>query len=345
MATFKKHLYLALVMGVKVAILGARPKTEERAASIGYYHAKEFHRSGIEVASVLGSSEESAKLAASALKKDFGIEVAPYSDLERMLKEVKPDIVVVGTPPEMHYNHAIMALQNGAHVLCEKPVYWDLRKPPEENLTLTENLFEFAYRERLIFTANTQLVSTFRTYIGFYHEIKGSHKNKRFDARDFTSGFGEGLNVPMDLLPHVLSFLVAIDHKGTINQEKISGWCYRTTCFLKLMFDYDGGTSHVTFWLGKGRDTAHKSLDFGFGDFYVYRVLEKDKSTRDEVYFLKHNLYPKRKIPIGDSLRDSVAGFCHAVVKKDESSLLVKPEESFANYRLQYQIMKYLLSK
>ncbi len=33
----------------------------------------------------------------------------------------RPDLVVVATPPDSHREHCVMALESGAHVLCEKP--------------------------------------------------------------------------------------------------------------------------------------------------------------------------------------------------------------------------------
>lgn len=37
----------------------------------------------------------------------------------------KPDIVVVASPHDLHYQHARAALESGAHVLCEKPMTLD----------------------------------------------------------------------------------------------------------------------------------------------------------------------------------------------------------------------------
>jgi predicted dehydrogenase len=45
-----------------------------------------------------------------------------YSDYERLLAEVQPDIVVVATPNIFHTPMTIAALEAGAHVLCEKPL-------------------------------------------------------------------------------------------------------------------------------------------------------------------------------------------------------------------------------
>ena len=45
-----------------------------------------------------------------------------YTDYEKMLREVEPDIVSVCTPNLYHPEQTIVALNHGAHVVCEKPL-------------------------------------------------------------------------------------------------------------------------------------------------------------------------------------------------------------------------------
>ncbi len=44
-----------------------------------------------------------------------------FTDYARMLESVKPDIVLVATPPAQHASMSIAAMEAGAWVLCEKP--------------------------------------------------------------------------------------------------------------------------------------------------------------------------------------------------------------------------------
>jgi len=44
-----------------------------------------------------------------------------YTDLERMLREQRPDLVSICTPPTLHRDQTIAALRAGAWVWCEKP--------------------------------------------------------------------------------------------------------------------------------------------------------------------------------------------------------------------------------
>lgn len=45
-----------------------------------------------------------------------------FERFETMLESVKPDVVVVATPPQHHVDACLQALAFGAHVICEKPL-------------------------------------------------------------------------------------------------------------------------------------------------------------------------------------------------------------------------------
>ena len=45
-----------------------------------------------------------------------------FSDYREMLREIKPDAVVICTPHTLHFAQSMDALDAGAHVLCEKPM-------------------------------------------------------------------------------------------------------------------------------------------------------------------------------------------------------------------------------
>ena len=63
-----------------------------------------------------------------ALPANLPPDVAVYTDTEKMLSEIKPDIVDVVLPTALHAAAAETALAHGAHVLCEKPLARDARE-------------------------------------------------------------------------------------------------------------------------------------------------------------------------------------------------------------------------
>ena len=48
------------------------------------------------------------------------------SDPRELLERTRPDVVAVCTPPDLHREHALLALAAGCHVFCEKPLAPDL---------------------------------------------------------------------------------------------------------------------------------------------------------------------------------------------------------------------------
>ena len=47
---------------------------------------------------------------------------SPFRDLEDALKATNPDLVVIATPHNLHYEQTKLALSRGCHVVVEKPL-------------------------------------------------------------------------------------------------------------------------------------------------------------------------------------------------------------------------------
>jgi predicted dehydrogenase len=76
---------------------------------------------GAEVVAVASARLERAR----ALATQFSIEHA-FDDYRKMLAEVELDLVSITTPPTLHQEMTLAALEAGAHVLCEKPMAMNL---------------------------------------------------------------------------------------------------------------------------------------------------------------------------------------------------------------------------
>ncbi len=97
------------MVDLTAAILGAgrRGKAHGRAAR---------ELPGLCVAAVCDVDEDRA----TALARELGGQ--PYTDWRRALEAVRPELVYVTTPPPLHSQQAIAALESGAHVVIEKPI-------------------------------------------------------------------------------------------------------------------------------------------------------------------------------------------------------------------------------
>lgn len=67
------------------------------------------------------------ELMARQLADRFPVERA-FSDLDAMLREARPDVVHVTTPPQSHFPIAARCLEAGCHVYVEKPFALDVRQ-------------------------------------------------------------------------------------------------------------------------------------------------------------------------------------------------------------------------
>jgi len=97
---------------LKVAVIGAG-----MIANAGHIPAWKNLEEDVAVVGVYNRTEERARLTAERHQIPHA-----YGDWEKMLAELRPDVVSVCTPNVSHREFAIGALQAGAHVLCEKPV-------------------------------------------------------------------------------------------------------------------------------------------------------------------------------------------------------------------------------
>ena len=64
-----------------------------------------------------------------SLSEEFGIPPVPtYADFDVMMKEQKPDVVIVCTPDCFHHEYIVRSLEAGADVISEKPMTIDAEK-------------------------------------------------------------------------------------------------------------------------------------------------------------------------------------------------------------------------
>ena len=73
---------------------------------------------GIPEVSVVGACDLSAERRERANSR---FRVPVFAEFDEMLAKTRPDVVVVGTPPDSHADYCLRSFTAGAHVICEKP--------------------------------------------------------------------------------------------------------------------------------------------------------------------------------------------------------------------------------
>ena len=62
-----------------------------------------------------------------ALAKKYGVGKV-YTNLSDLMNDAQVDFIYVASPNSLHYEHALLALKHGKHVICEKPFATTLKK-------------------------------------------------------------------------------------------------------------------------------------------------------------------------------------------------------------------------
>lgn len=152
-------------MALKVAVIGA--------SGIGQHHARWHHLSGADVVAFVGTSQASCEKTALRLREYFGFSGRFYTDLTHMLQKEKPDIVDVCSPFQLHRVHVEEALEAGCHVICEKPLCWDIAKSGDEIVADGEAVVAAVEASAHLLAMSAQYPASIPIYRNFYIQERG----------------------------------------------------------------------------------------------------------------------------------------------------------------------------
>ncbi|MBT3603241.1 MAG: Gfo/Idh/MocA family oxidoreductase [Candidatus Latescibacteria bacterium] len=152
-------------MALKVAIVGA--------SGIGQHHARWHHLSGSEVVAFVGQTQDSCRQTAQRLKDYFGFEGRFYTNLAHMLEKEKPDVVDICSPFQLHRTHAEAVFRAGCHVICEKPLCWDLDKSLDEIVSDGEAVIAASEAGPGKIVMSAQYPASIPIYRDFYIQERG----------------------------------------------------------------------------------------------------------------------------------------------------------------------------
>jgi predicted dehydrogenase len=185
---------------LRVAIIGA--------SGIGKNHAGWFQGHGCEACAFLGSSAESVARTQELLQQLIGFEGCGYSDLGELLRAESPDIVCVSTPPPLHYDQVMQSLAGGAHVLCEKPLVYDVSLPNAELIEQARTLVREASERNLLLGTQMQYGVAVDRVLELANVAP--HEVRQFSMEMETKNLRHGRDyekIWIDLSPHPLSVL------------------------------------------------------------------------------------------------------------------------------------------
>ena len=92
------------------------------------------------------------------LAQKFGI-ARTFETFDEMLEQVRPEMVIVGTPPNSHFEICRKSIEAGAHVFCEKPFMRDVEE--------CDRIIELARRRSVLLRVNNQY-----RFMTFYRQTR-----------------------------------------------------------------------------------------------------------------------------------------------------------------------------
>ncbi len=299
----------------RIAVVGAR----RRRQGIGAFIAARFIELGHEVCAIVGASRDGLTSASDALKRDLGVKVRGYTEVEAMFAEQDVDVLVVASPDSTHLGYLEAAVQAaagaGCHVFCEKPLWWprDRVCPDSEAAARkTADLVErFDARRRTLFV-NLQWPHTLSAFGALYPGSPPPAQDlERFEMR--LSPESTGAQMVVDAAPHLLSML----HRLLGDGEVLNGVARYDGAgreALTLRFDYRHGHGETRVTLALKRHLGQpKPAGYSInGDCVERRIGMPD--------YLLSLASRDRCIPMDDPLKQSVEAFLNAVRRKSSNN-------------------------
>ncbi|WP_194091501.1 Gfo/Idh/MocA family protein [Vibrio hibernica] len=108
---------------------------------------------------------------AQAFAAPFNPQAIPFTDLETMAKSDTFDAVYIASPNSLHYEQSVLMLENGKHVICEKPV--------ASNITQAEHMYQVAEQHNVVlfeafkteYLPNFKLIHDHLPKLGKLHKV------------------------------------------------------------------------------------------------------------------------------------------------------------------------------
>ncbi len=199
----------------------------------------------IELYAVGSRKTETAEIFA----EEFNVSRA-YCSYEEVVNDPEVDVIYVATPHNLHFENTIMALDNGKHVLCEKPfgingkeVRLMIAKAEEKNLFLMEAMWSrflpnILKAKEIIDSGKIGKIKLITSYFG----LRSEHTSEQ---RHFNKVLGGGSLLDIGIYPVFLSLFVLGKPKSFIATAGIGPTGVDST--LSMTFKYDNDVLSILF--------------------------------------------------------------------------------------------------
>jgi len=251
---------------------------------------------GVEVAAVCDINEAEAKRTAEMFSIDRS-----YTDLSDMLKQEDLEVVDICTPPQMHAPMAIQAIEEGCHVLLEKPMTSSVSEADEILRALKNSGVKLCVIHNYLFMPiGIEAMSIVER--GELGDIIGMDVKflDRFDSTPFWEKghwchgmpggrFGENIIHPLYLIDKFMN----ISDVVAVHAKKLSDYDWVSIDELKVLLDAEKGMATISMSGNSPRDVTtvdiygtkmNLHLDFESSIVIKYKSM-KHTSKKQAVFF------------------------------------------------------------
>ena len=244
-------------------------------SGIGKAHIRELINYGFQNICLLG--KKFRKERPFLLNKEYKKVIFHNLKLIKEIKKIRPKVIHLCSPTKYHYDQILTIKDYCKHLIIEKPIFW-IKDRDKSNFKIVKNLLNL--KKSKIFV-NLPMISL-ATQIRKKEKLK---KIKKFNFNYFTNGKNKFEDIPIDLLPHALSFFFTLNpkkrnsyNKIEVNKKKNSWNCKMIVneCLCKFYFKQDPKRQESILSF-KINDDTYLRKSFIKNNVYVNKVLKNQK--------------------------------------------------------------------
>lgn len=195
---------------LKVAILGGGRMAQKHATAIRLRPGAKF----VAVGDPFLSAEE--------IQARFGADIAGFRDPHELLKQVKPDIVHIVTPPHTHFELARDCLLNGANVYVEKPFALNSAQAREILDLADAKGLRACAAHQVLFQRAGQRYQTFLPMIGDIIHVESYFSFKPVRRRPDGGAPLSAIDQLIDILPHPVYLMLSAIERGSDSAPELT---------------------------------------------------------------------------------------------------------------------------
>lgn len=244
-------------------------------SGIGRVHLRELINFGFQNIVLIGKKFKKNRIL-ELIKKYQNINFYNLKSIKE-IKKFGPKLINICSPTKYHYDQILITKKFCRNLIVEKPIFW-INNKKKSNLEVIRNLLNG--KNNNIFV-NLPMISL----AGQIKEKKKILKVKTFDFNYFTKGKNQFENIPIDLLPHALSFLFTLNSNTLKNfriikvLKKKNFWKCKikiNSCLCRFHFkqDFNRTNSRLSF---KINDDFYLRKQIMKNDIYMNRLLINEK--------------------------------------------------------------------